>query len=164
MIPAGAIVGTSLGLTVEYVRHSGSYFEVTGAFVAFVILFTGIAMAASIIPPRFITGRIAVFGVPLIVLGSWFGPHYSLSIGFAGAAGMVGFGIGVLLPLIFWRQILAKNQVASATLVVTGLVAGVLGFITSNIFGSDLAYYSSMIFSLLFVTPAILIKPVLQRT
>ncbi len=163
LIPAGLIVGTSLGLIVDLAKY-GNY-EI-GAFLSTVLLVAGIAVAASMIPPRFNTGRIAVFGVPLIILGSMLYEYYYYSGNFAGQTGMglIGVGIGMLLPLIFWRQLLASHRVTLAVLVVVGLAAGALGFVAVTSLGEDSSRYASMVFALLVVAPAVLMKPVIKRT
>ncbi|MDA0799712.1 MAG: zinc ribbon domain-containing protein [Chloroflexi bacterium] len=150
LIPAGLIVGTSLGLIVDLARY-GNY-EI-GAFLSTVLLVAGIAVAASMIPPRFNTGRIAVFGVPLIILG------YTGQTGM----GLIGVGIGMLLPLIFWRQLLASHRVTLAVLVVVGLTAGALGFVAVTSLGEGSSRFAST-FALLVVAPAVLMKPVIKRT
>lgn len=151
IIPAGAIVGDSVGLIFDYARYG--YYE-AGTFIGAAFLVAGIAISAVALPPSLNTGRIVALGIPVMILGGMLGQT---------GMGLIGLGIGMLLPLTFWRQMLADHRVALVALGVTGVITGALGLVTVSATGESWARYGAIVFALFFVTPAVLIKPVIQR-
>jgi hypothetical protein len=76
---------------------------------------------------------------------------------------LIGIKIGMLLPLTFWRQMLANHFTMLGVLVAIGVAEVVFDAMTASTTGDCLAQAAAVVFAALFVTPAVLINPVIQR-
>ncbi|MDP3063478.1 MAG: hypothetical protein Q8O40_09765 [Chloroflexota bacterium] len=108
------------------------------------------------------TGRLpSALGLVLIIIGLRFNV-YGFSLFTALVSGLIGLGIGLLVPLAFWRQ---SNHISITWKValVFGAVAGLgLGYYLASLFGYTSSSALPILIALFIGLPSVLVSPIVR--